>query len=549
MTGAKECPTCHTQFVVTPEDETLLRQVGVDEPIECTPCVWRRLLSFFVFGRFRKTTSALSGKPIITNFPESTRFPLYERGEWVSDAWDPMEYGVEYDSARPFLDQLEGLVGRVPHPHQSGIKNTDSEWCDDVWNSKNCYLCRSLLDCEDVSYAYRTFACKNSIDLAFCFKSEASYDSLYCFNCYQVRYCFNAHDSMDSAFLYDCRNVQDCFMCWNLRNTQHCIRNVQYSKDEYEKKRAEFDTASFAGVAHLKEEFWRHVAEDAVHRLNYNLKTVTSTGNFLSECKGCTNCYFLDKSENCRHVFRGFTDTDTIHAVASMCEKCALSSLDAYIYETVATSHCTSCRYSAYLDYCEECEYCFGCVGLRKKQYCILNKQYSKEEYAATIERMKADMRTRGEWGAFFPYGAGYCGYNFTVAHWYFPETKEGAERFGGRWEEQNDADALGMSEHEIPDRIDDVPDDLPAQPIRCPKSGWRFNIAPRELEFYRKYRIPVPHHHFDVRTLERFKPFTVFREQSGSCCFCGKGIVHFYPPEWKYRKIACLECYQEKIA
>ena len=23
----------------------------------------------------------------------------------------------------------------------------------------------------------------------------------------------------------------------------------------------------------------------------------------------------------------------------------------------------------------------FGCEGLRKKQYCILNKQYSKEEY------------------------------------------------------------------------------------------------------------------------------------------------------------------------
>jgi len=459
-----------------------------------------------------------------------------------------MGYGKAYDPARPFFEQLGELVERVPHPHQSGIKNTDSEWCDDVWNSKNCYLCRSLLDCENVSYGYRAFSCKNSIDLAFCFKSDASYDSLYCFNCYQVRHCFNAHDSIDSAFLYDCRNVQNCFMCWNLRNKQYCIRNVQYPKEEYAKKLAEFDTASFAGVEGLKAEFRRHVAEDAVHRINYNTKTVSSTGNFLSECKECTDCYFLDKSENCRHVFRGFTDKDTVYAVASMCEKCALSALDAYTYETVATSHCTSCRYSAYLDYCEECEYCFGCVGLRKKKYCILNKEYSKEEYEELTAKIKNDMRTRGEWGEFFPYRMGYCGYNFTVAQWYFPETKESIERLGGIWEDSSEPDVAGVNGNDLPDRIDDVPDDLPTRPIVCPTTGWRFNIAPRELEFYRQYRIPVPRHHFDARTLERFKPLTVFREQKGTCCFCKKEMTHFYPPEWKYRNVACLECYQSKV-
>src|SRR5258706_484246 len=36
----------------------------------------------------------------------------------------------------------------------------------------------------------------------------------------------------------------------------------------------------------------------------------------------------------------------------------------------------------------------FGCVGLRSAEYCILNKQYSKEEYFDTIEKIKQQMTT-----------------------------------------------------------------------------------------------------------------------------------------------------------
>jgi hypothetical protein len=40
--------------------------------------------------------------------------------------------------------------------------------------------------------------------------------------------------------------------------------------------------------------------------------------------------------------------------------------------------------YSANIEYsfnCYNCTFCFACLGLRKKNYCILNKQYTKEEY------------------------------------------------------------------------------------------------------------------------------------------------------------------------
>jgi len=60
---------------------------------------------------------------------------------------------------------------------------------------------------------------------------------------------------------------------------------------------------------------------------------------------------------------------------------------------------CHTCsEKSSNMCYCAKCttsSNLFGCIGLRNKEYCILNKQYTKEEYELLvpkiIEKMKAD--------------------------------------------------------------------------------------------------------------------------------------------------------------
>ncbi len=545
----KICVSCTSSFIIEDDDRALLTQLDVPVPDECKWCIWKHLLAFWIFGQFRKTKSALSGKTIITTFPESIKFPLYAHDEWVSDVWDPLAYGKDYDPNRFFFAQFADLQAKVPHPHQSGVQNTRCDWSDDVWSSKDCYLCRSLLNCENVSYGYRTVNCKNSIDAAYCFDTELSYDCLYCFKCFKVRHSFNSRDCLESAFLYDCRNVQNCFMCWNLRNKQYHILNQPYTKEAYFEKLKGFDIKSWSVVEKLKREFQEVLARQAIYRENLNFKVVGSSGNVMNECKNCKDCYFLDYSESCRSIFRGLESKDSIYSVGSAVEKGIFSVVDGYVYETMATLHVAHCRYSAFLDYCEECEYCFGCVGLRKKKYCILNKQYSKEEYEVLVSKIKADMKKRGEWGKFFPYDMAYCGYNFSLASVFFPESKEDIEKLGGLWEEPSDVATEGVSADTLPDRIDDATDDIPTKQLICPKTKRRFNIAPHELEFYRQHGIPLPRHHFDVRTLERFKPLAAVTPMAGNCTFCKKSITHFYPPEWNYQKIACVECYQQHVS
>ena len=53
---------------------------------------------------------------------------------------------------------------------------------------------------------------------------------------------------------------------------------------------------------------------------------------------------------------------------------------------------CVLCQENVHdLEYSVFClggsENLFGCIGLRKKSYCVLNKQYSKEEYKILVEK------------------------------------------------------------------------------------------------------------------------------------------------------------------
>ncbi len=550
MTENKTCRNCQKEFQIEDIDKEFYSRFDLPTPDQCPLCRWKYLLSFWIFGRFRITNSALSGKRLITVLPESVPFPIYEREEFVSDAWDSLAYGRDYDASRPFIEQLMELQAKVPHPHQTGLRNTNCDWTDDVWESKNCYLTRSAWKIEDISYGYRAFASKNSLDITYCFELEKCYDCLYCFKGFKLRHCFNSRDCIEGAFLYDCRNCQNCFMSWNLRNKQYYILNQPYSKEEYFKKIKSFELNSYSAVEKLKKEFWSHLQKDTIHRAHFNVQISNSSGNFLLENKNCHSCYFLERSENCRYSLRGIDGKDLIDAVGCPSEKCARSSLDQWGYENFCNLYTGYCRYSAYLDNCEECEYCFGCVGLRKKKYCILNKQYSQQEYETLKKKIETDMKQRGEWGKFFPLSAAYAGYNYSLAQIMFPETKEGALKFGAKWEEPKNPEYVGVRSEDLPDKIDNVKDDITKQRIICPETKLSYNIAPSELQFYREHEIPLPRQHFDWRTLNRFHPLTLMMEpQKGKCVYCQKEIEHYYSPKLTFQKISCVECYQAEIS
>jgi len=310
-----QCQNCKQDFTIESDDFVFYEKLDLPAPEMCPVCRWKYLLAFWVFGKFRIAKSVLTDKTIITVIPESAPFPIYDRAEFVSDAWDPLTYGRDYDQSHSFLEQLVELQSVVPHPHQVGTKNTNCDWTDDVWESKDAYLICSAVNVESVSYGYRLANCKNSIDLVYCFDLDRSYDCLYCFKSYNLNYSFNCRDCMDSYFLYDCRNCQNCFMSWNLRNKKYHILNQPYSKEEYEQKIKEYNLKSRKSIDNLGKELWQYIQRDAIHRQNYNMQVANSSGNFIANDKNCSESYFLEESENCRYCFRGFQNKEVIDSI------------------------------------------------------------------------------------------------------------------------------------------------------------------------------------------------------------------------------------------
>lgn len=72
---------------------------------------------------------------------------------------------------------------------------------------------------------------------------------------------------------------------------------------------------------------------------------------------------------------------------------------------------------------------CFGCVGLKSVEYCIFNKQYTKEAYEELVPKIIEKMMKDGEWGEFFPRSLSHFGYNHTVNMDKYPLTREQATR------------------------------------------------------------------------------------------------------------------------
>ncbi|KKP24945.1 MAG: hypothetical protein UR25_C0001G0101 [Candidatus Nomurabacteria bacterium GW2011_GWE1_32_28] len=548
-TQSKTCEHCKNEFTINDGELSLYEKVGIELPTICNFCRIKLHLSFWMFGKFRKGKSDLSRNSLITVLPEKNRYPIYTSSEWYSDKWEAMDYGQDYDGNRSFFEQLQELQEKVPHPHQTGVKNTNCDWCDDVWNSKNCYLARSMVGCEQLFYSYRNYFVKNSIDVDVCFNSEKCYDAGECHHSYKLFYSKHSRDCIDSFFLYDCKNCQDCFICWNLRGKSYCIENIQYSREEYLEKLKSFNLGSYKSIQNYKKYFEEIVQKEVVHRPNFNFKTYNSYGDYLLNCKNCHNCNTISESEDSYNCVRGISHKSNIDANgcwnSELLGNCA-SCIDAYAEKYCAWS---SSRYSEYLDLCIECEYCFGCVGLKKKKYCILNKQYEKESFEKLKAKIVEDMKNNGEYGQFLPYSMSAGPFNFSNSFLYFPETKkEDILKLGGYWEDVNESDIEGVPTSELPDDIKDVKDSIITQALICSLTGWRFNIAQNELSFYKENNIPLPRYHFDVRTKNRLKYLTVLQAYSYKCFYCEKEVEAYYLPEWNYQKIACEECYKQNI-
>ena len=544
------CKNCQTAFTISPEDRAFYGRIGVPLPTLCVNCRRQHLASFWPFGNFYQRKCDQTGESIISTFSPQAPFPVYKRENWLKDNWQVPEAKVNLD--QPFLEQLTALQKKTPHYHQlTDGTNVNCEYCDDAYTSKNCYLTRSFAESEDLYFGYRMVGCKDCFDSVYSYNLEKCYSCTRCWQCYNTHYSLESRDCLDSYFLYDCRGCKNCLMCWNLRNAEYCIKNQQYSAAEYERKIAEINFGSWFTIQDLKAEFKKVLVAEAIHRDNFNVKTVNCSGNYLTESKNCRDCFFMEEGEDCFNLMRALGNKDIYDSVGPYRGQLSCGSaqsLDCYNFKFCV--YAIRCRDSEYLDQCEDCHDCFGCVGLRKKSFCILNKQYPEAEYRRLVKLIKEKMTARGEYGEYLPVSMMYNGYNDTLAYLYFPENREQVAARGAGWQEEIITEPkIDLTVEELPDSIQGTKTEAVVnKTIKCGKTGKIFRYIPQEIKFYQANNIPLPRYYYNYRVTENFRQMAGLFGREAACGLCGQKITSYYPAEWGYRKIYCEECYRKEI-
>jgi hypothetical protein len=564
-TETKNCIQCGSDFSVGENDLIFYQKIGVIAPKMCPECRAQRRLSFRNERVLYKRPCDKCKKETISMYSPNKSYPVWCYECWFSDDWDATEYGREYDPKYSFLEQLRNLYNRVPKMALIGMRNVNSEYVNISADNKNCYMLVESSNNEGCIHSYWIQQCRDSTDLSYSHQTELAYESDDCYNCYRMLYGRGCHDCRDSYFMYDCRGCSDCLGCANLRNNQYHVFNEPLSKEDYEKflKDARLDTVS--GVEAMRKKFAEFLKTQP-RKYAEIVNAPGSSGGYITDAKNCRSCFHCYDAEDCaygEHVWRNAKDcmdVSTAGRNASLIYNSINNGID------VSNQTCCAVVWgSNFMEYCLNCfnsNHCLGSVGLRKKDYCILNKEYSKEEFKALREKIVKEMVEKGEYGEFFPASLSPFGYNETVAQEQFPLTKEKAAGLGYSWEEypRGTYGKETVEWKDVPDSIRDFDADINKAIFACENCRKNYRVIPAEFQFYKRLEIPLPRICPDCRHARRVAargPNRLFKSRQCSCDSAhkyhpeGKCLNVFqsnYPPDSK-EILYCEQCYNAEFA
>ena len=508
----------------------------------------------------------LTSKDIFSMYPPNVPFPVYETDVWYSDVWDPYSFGIDYDPKKPFLEQFLELQNKIPR--MSLVRQgpaINSPYAHRVTDPKNSYMTFRSSYPEDCLYLYNGKNTKDCVDSAWVFNSELCYECVNIENCYNVRFGQEVKDCRDSSFLYACRNCSDCVGCVNLVNQKYCIFNERYSKEEYNKRLTEFKLNTYSEIQKMEKKFLEFRKKFPIRAIA-SVKSENVSGNWFSNCKNVHESFDCVDIKDGKHLFMVFSAEDCMdyYEWGNKAEQ---------IYESVNCGlditrlyFCNQCWMGATdLYYCNTCpgaRNCFGCVGLKKGEYAILNKKYTKQEYEVLKEKIIKQMKEipfidkRGfeyYFGEFFPEMFSDFAYNETIANYHFSLSREEALGRGYRWKDSEKKDyKTTIKPKNLPETIIETDDSILNEVIECeekdnPESVGAFRITQNELNFYRKMNLPLPRACFNIRHLRRMDKRPKLMLIKRQCDKCNIEVETVYTAEYA-PILYCEKCYQQEV-
>lgn len=290
-----------------------------------------------------------------------------------------------------FIQELKKLLTTFPKPPLHIESSENCQFSNMIWSSKNVSYCFDCAQCTDCIYLYDSFLTANCVDCDYAVESELCYESVdpfKAFNCNYVNYCSN---TQDASFCDNCWNCHDLFGCVNLVNKSFCIFNRQLTEEEYKEKVKAYKTWPAEKVLAVVEDLkTRFPLTQTIGAHNTN----SDYGNYVHYNKNCFLCFDAAHNENCAYLYDSFTSKmsfDMTYGGKNV--ELGYEIIDCpQLFNCSFMVYCKNCADSAYLFNCFGVKNSLGCVGLRYKEYCILNRQLRKEEYEKVSKQILQDL-------------------------------------------------------------------------------------------------------------------------------------------------------------
>ncbi len=567
----KICQNCKKDFIIEPEDFNFYEKMKVPAPTWCPECRMVRRLSFRNESMLFRRLDSHTGKEIFSGFSPKSKVITYENNYWYSSDWDQLETGVDYDFSKTFFEQFRLLFSRAPVLARSVYNMVNSDYCQEASECKNAYLCFNADYIENSAYLRKSHRVKDSFDCYEVDENELCYENVLVDKSYQTFFSTDCESCVDVWFSKGLRGCTNCFGCVNLRNKSYYYFNKACTREEYLENIRFLTSGSYKIMLETKKKvanFWLNFPNKFYH----GLRVINSTGERIFDSKNVKDSYFVKNAQNmryCQDVWIKASDCYDYSVWGDGAEniyECMTCGMG--VYNLKFCFHCwEEARDLEYCAYCIGSKNCFGCVGLYKKEYCIFNKQYTKEEYFLMVQKIKKQMNEvpyidkNGRiyrYGEFFSFDISPLSYNESLAQFFFPLDKNTAEEKGYQWRENSTREYdITIDAKDLKDNIDDIEDTILNEAIKCINCNRAYRIISLEFQFYKRMKLPLPRTCHNCRFIERFKlvnPPKLWHRK----CMCdktshnhqGKCEVEFetpYAPE-RPEIVYCEKCYQQEV-
>lgn len=538
----QQCVQCSKTFQITASDAAFYARLNVPAPTHCPDCRQQRRLAWRNEHTLYNRACDYCKKPIISIYPADSQFAVYCHECWWSDKWTAQSFGQDIDWQRPWFEQWQELQLKVPKIALYAANNEQSDYVNMTGYSKGCYMVFAGDYDEDCLYGTQVIKSVSCVDVLNCIESEDCYESVDIEKCYRVWWSQNCKNCTDSLWLFDCRGCTDCLFSTNLRNKRYYIFNKPYSAEAYAAKKAEILAKVQAGQLNELLQQFADLRVQVIHRPLEQANSETVTGDYIFNSHNVQQGYDVTAADQCSYVYTAFNVKDLLDVCHTTDNELS--------YEGTSLGYKTyNCHFSICVWTSHNCSYClqvkdshdvFGCIGLTKASYCILNKQYSPEDYKAIVKKLQQHMQQTGEHGQFFPMQLSPFAYNASMAQAWYPLTREQVTQLGLVWQEPVAQTAVGASDTLV-----------------CQATGKPYRIVQQERDWYTRQGLPLPTLCPDERRRRRFaarNPRQLWQRQ----CMCtqvdhghaGRCATEFetsYSPERK-ELIYCNPCYTKEV-